>query len=499
MRCRYASIAGGSENVATAYAATIGGGVGNVVNSSKATIGGGFYNSALAPHATIAGGSWNTVRGEGGVAIGSYAVVKHANSIAFGFAGLSGCNTTGAGSINLCASGGVFVNGESLVAQSGTESANSTVNVTELEERVTNNEEAVADLVANDTAFAARLNDTAVNLGLRLDELDETLRANDTAIKTTLTTEIHNLDLRVESAEATSDTLSRNLSNLATQVANETVLLTTKLEKTTNDVAVLTNAVRTVDQTVNASLDALSGNMSDLSQTVGELQTLTVRNEVNVTEQQQRIEDLEQLVARLMGNVTDISSELQQLQSMSAFEHTTMDAVQPISTATMPDNQALTTSFVAAATSSSFLAGAALSTSVGSSGWSTSAATARATTVSTEPLLMSTTTTQPSAMSTGSLSLQTPELCDALDIVSLMQQALELDSVNDTVDDFNCGVSCVGALHSIYLCLHTVTFKLHTCTPFAQQSTLARPTTGPHGRRAMVRLTPKAGPTLGRH
>ena len=59
----YATVAGGYSNDATGYAATVGGGYMNRADTSYATVGGGRYNAAANSYATVGGGAYDTATG----------------------------------------------------------------------------------------------------------------------------------------------------------------------------------------------------------------------------------------------------------------------------------------------------------------------------------------------------------------------------------------------------------------------------------------------------
>jgi site-specific DNA recombinase len=65
----FATVGGGSYNIASGLAATISGGAGNTASANNAVVGGGYYNTASGGYTVVSGGSNNTASG-GGAAVG---------------------------------------------------------------------------------------------------------------------------------------------------------------------------------------------------------------------------------------------------------------------------------------------------------------------------------------------------------------------------------------------------------------------------------------------
>jgi hypothetical protein len=104
----YATVAGGSGNIAV-YEATVGGGSGNTATGYVSTVSGGFANAASGYYASVAGGNGNVAGGYASLAAGQYAQTTHANTFIWGDG--SQDPFTGANydeGFNVLASGGVF-------------------------------------------------------------------------------------------------------------------------------------------------------------------------------------------------------------------------------------------------------------------------------------------------------------------------------------------------------------------------------------------------------
>jgi len=123
---RWGTVGGGYGNTVYLHYGTVGGGSGNSVYQDYGTIGGGHGNQVDGLYATIGGGTSNFAAGDLSVVMGSYGEALHESSavLAFNASGATPCRSQGNGTVNICASGGLYINGVAFTDATSSSSNN---------------------------------------------------------------------------------------------------------------------------------------------------------------------------------------------------------------------------------------------------------------------------------------------------------------------------------------------------------------------------------------